>query len=85
MQMNHFKSIKQEDQRILSRCTLPTSVEDIYVSCDNPPTINTYQMYRDDTNEGLKFYSDPVIYGLRMRRKNTKMLVNIIGINVIIN
>ena len=59
--MNHFKSTRQEDQKVLSRHTLPTSVEDIYIyeSCDNPSTLNTYQMYRDDENEGLKFYTDP--------------------------
>ena len=26
-------------------------------------------MYRDDEKEGLKFYTDPVISGLRMRMK----------------
>ena len=59
--MNHFKSTKQEDQTFLSHHTLPTSVEDIYMShvIIHLLTLNTYQMYRDDENEGLKFYTDP--------------------------
>ena len=69
MQMNHFKNTKQEEETFLSRRNIPTSVEDIYESCDNPPTINTYQMYHDDEKEGLKFYTDPVISGLRKNLK----------------
>ena len=73
--MNHFKSTRQEDEKVLSPHTLPTSVEDIYMyeSCDNPPTINTYQMYHDDENEGLKFYTDPdYIYHLWIEDQNQK-------------
>ena len=45
----------------------------IYESCDNPPTINTYQMYRDDENEGLKFYTDPdYIFHLWIEDQNQK-------------
>ena len=29
--MSHFKSTIQDDQKVLSRHTLPTSVEDIYI------------------------------------------------------
>ena len=45
----------------------------IYESCDNPLTLNTYQMYRDDENEGLKFYTDPdYIYHLWIEDQNQK-------------
>ena len=44
-----------------------------YESCDNPSTINTYTMYRDDENEGLKFYTDPdYIYHLWIEDQNQK-------------
>ena len=57
--MNHFKTTRREDQKVLSRHTLLISVDDTYESCDNPSTINKYTMYCDDEKEGLKIYTDP--------------------------
>ena len=46
----------------------------IYESCDNPPTLNRYTMYRDDENEGLKFYTDPdYIYHLWIEDRNQQL------------
>ena len=74
VQMNHFKSIRQEDQKVLSRHTLPTSVEDTYQSCDNPPTLNKFTVYRDDEKEGLKFYTDPdYFYRLWVQDQNQQL------------
>ena len=72
--MNHFKSTKQEDQKVLSRHTLPTSVVDTYESCGNSSTPNKYTMYHDDEKEGLKFYTDPdYIYHLWIEDQNQQL------------
>ena len=75
MEMNHFKSTRQKDQKVLSHHTLPASVQDIYESCDNLPTINTYEIYRDDEKERLKFYTDPdYIYHLWIEDQNKQIV-----------
>ena len=72
--MSHFKSTIQENLKVLSHHTLPTRVEDTFESCDNPSTLNKYTMYRDDENEGLKFYTDPdYIYHLWIEDQNQQL------------
>ena len=66
--MNHFKSTRQEDQKVSSLHTLPTSVQD------------TFEFHRDDEKEGPMLIIS-IISGLSIRinnlRKRRKKLVNI--------
>ena len=55
---NHFKSSQESSQQILHRSTLPTALKEVYGSCSEPPNLNEFTKYRDDSKEGLKFYTD---------------------------
>lgn len=55
---NHFKSSQESSQQILHRITLPTALKEVYGSCAEPPNLNEFTQYRDDSKEGLKFYTD---------------------------
>ena len=55
---NHFKSSQESSQQILHRSTLPTALTEVYGSCAEPPNLNEFTQYRDDSKEGLKFYTD---------------------------
>ena len=59
VQINHFKSMRTEEQKVLSRKTLPISVEETYKLCDVPPSLDQFTPYRDDLKKGLTFYTDP--------------------------
>ena len=70
--MAHFKSGRREDQQILHRQTMPTSVADTYQHCNRPPALNEFTSYRDDDKEGLKFYTDPnYFYRLWVEEQNS--------------
>ena len=72
--MNHFRSLRTEEQKVLSRNTLPTSVEDTYKHCDVPPSLNMFTPYRDDQKEGLTFYTDPdYFYRLWVEDQNQQL------------
>ena len=66
-------------QKVLSRHTLTTSVEDTYELCDNPSTLNIVMMKKDLSFILILIIS--IISGLRIRinnlRKRGKELVNI--------
>ncbi len=74
VQMNHFKSLKTEEQKVLSRNTLPTSVVETYKLCAIPPSLNLFTPYRDDLKEGLTFYTDPdYFYRLWVEDQNQQL------------
>ncbi len=74
VQMNHFKSLRTEEQKVLSRNTLPTSVEETYDLCAFPPSLNLFTPYRDDQKEGLTFYTDPdYFYRLWVEDQNQQL------------
>lgn len=74
VQISHFKSSREEEQKVLSRTTLPTSVEETYKSCDIPPSLNLFTPYRDDQKEGLTFYTDPdYFYRLWVEDQNQQL------------
>ena len=68
---NHFKSTRKEEQQNLSRETLPTALQEVYISCVRPPALNKFTAYRDDNKDGLKFYTDPnYFYDLWVKEQN---------------
>ncbi|XP_031570076.1 wiskott-Aldrich syndrome protein family member 3-like [Actinia tenebrosa] len=54
-----FKSTIVTDQQVLTNNTLPTTMKDRYLRCDEPPKLSEMNQYRDDDKDGLKFYTDP--------------------------
>lgn len=58
-QRKAFKSTIQYDQQVVSRESMPQAMKDMYQSCDPPPPLDKLNCYRDDSKDGLKFYTDP--------------------------
>ncbi|XP_029375676.1 wiskott-Aldrich syndrome protein family member 3-like [Echeneis naucrates] len=54
-----FKSSTVQDQQVLSKHSMPNSVADMHSSSDRPPPLSTLTAYREDSADGMKFYSDP--------------------------
>ncbi|KAM9333466.1 actin-binding protein WASF3-like [Pholidichthys leucotaenia] len=54
-----FKSSAVQDQQVLSKGSLPSSVGDMYNCSDRPPPLSTLTPYREDSTDAMKFYSDP--------------------------
>ncbi|WP_411025283.1 hypothetical protein, partial [Salmonella sp. s55884] len=46
-------------QQILSRNTLPTTMQEQYNRCDPPPPLQLITPLRDDSKDALKLYTDP--------------------------
>ena len=62
------------DQQVLSRETLPPALDEMYGNCFKPPRLNDFTKYRDDTKEGLKFYTDPTyFYRLWVENQNKEL------------
>lgn len=53
-----FKSSSSYDQQVVARNTIPESLSEQYKLCDKPPPLNKLNPYRDDTKDGLTFYTD---------------------------
>ncbi|XP_026225880.1 wiskott-Aldrich syndrome protein family member 3-like [Anabas testudineus] len=54
-----FKSSTVQDQQVLSNCSMPSSVADMYNNSCRPPPLSTLSAYREDSTDAMKFYSDP--------------------------
>ncbi|XP_067290905.1 wiskott-Aldrich syndrome protein family member 3b [Pseudorasbora parva] len=54
-----FKSSTVQDQKVVSKSSVPIPVTEMYNLSDKPPPLNILSPYRDDDKEGLKFYTDP--------------------------
>ncbi|KTG35684.1 hypothetical protein cypCar_00000082 [Cyprinus carpio] len=54
-----FKSSTIQDQKVVSKNSVPNPVTEMYNLSDKPPPLNILSPYRDDDKEGLKFYTDP--------------------------
>ncbi|TRZ00559.1 hypothetical protein DNTS_032492 [Danionella cerebrum] len=54
-----FKSSTVQDQKVVSKSSIPNPVTEMYNLSDKPPPLNNLTPYRDDEKEGLKFYTDP--------------------------
>ncbi|KAF4095852.1 hypothetical protein G5714_023455 [Onychostoma macrolepis] len=54
-----FKSSTIQDQKVVSKNSVPNPVIEMYNLSDKPPPLNILSPYRDDDKEGLKFYTDP--------------------------
>lgn len=71
---NHFKADQNEQQQILDRHTLPTSLLEVYASCTKPPNLNGFTSYREDGKTGLQFYTDPdYFYALWVKEEQEKI------------
>lgn len=62
MQYETFSSDMTCDQQVLSKQQMPSSVAELYQTCDKPPPLQTLDPYRDDGKSGLKFYTDPTYF-----------------------
>lgn len=54
-----FRSSSVQDQQVLSKSSLPSSVADMYNSSDRPPPLSNLTAYREDSTDAMKYYSDP--------------------------
>ncbi|XP_055935408.1 actin-binding protein WASF3-like [Argiope bruennichi] len=54
-----FKSSIVFDQQVVSRCSMPAAMLEIYKRCGKPPPLDKLNPYREDGRDGLKFYTDP--------------------------
>lgn len=54
-----FRSSQSFDQQVVSRETMPKSMQEQYMACDKPPPLDKLNPYREDGKDGLKFYTDP--------------------------
>ncbi|XP_059380662.1 wiskott-Aldrich syndrome protein family member 3b [Carassius carassius] len=54
-----FKSSTIQDQKVVSKNSVPNPVMEMYNLSEKPPPLNILSPYRDDDKEGLKFYTDP--------------------------
>jgi len=54
-----FRSSQTFDQQVVSRETMPKSMQEQYMACDKPPPLDKLNPYREDGKDGLKFYTDP--------------------------
>lgn len=54
-----FKSNQTFDQQVVSRDSIPSALNNVYLRCAPPPPLNKLNSYRDDGKDGLKFYTDP--------------------------
>lgn len=57
-----FSSDMSCDQQVLSKQQMPSSIAELYQTCDKPPPLNKLDPYRDDGKDGLKFYTDPTYF-----------------------
>ncbi|KAK3742090.1 hypothetical protein QZH41_017541, partial [Actinostola sp. cb2023] len=57
-----FKSTIVTDQQVLSSNTLPTAMQERYLTCNEPPRLREMNPYRDDNKDALKFYTDPTYF-----------------------
>lgn len=72
--INQFKADQNEQQQILDRHTLPTSLLEVYVLCTKPPNLNEFTSYREDGKKGLQFYTDPdYFYALWVKAEQEKI------------
>lgn len=61
-QRETFSSDMSCDQQVLSKQQMPSSIAELYQTCDRPPPLNNLDPYRDDGKDGLKFYTDPTYF-----------------------
>ncbi|XP_062841426.1 wiskott-Aldrich syndrome protein family member 3b [Trichomycterus rosablanca] len=54
-----FKSSTVQDQKVVSKNSIPIPVQEMHALSDPPPPLNILSPYRDDNKQGLKFYTDP--------------------------
>ncbi|XP_015248922.1 PREDICTED: wiskott-Aldrich syndrome protein family member 3-like [Cyprinodon variegatus] len=54
-----FRGSLVQDQQVLSKGSTPSFVAEIYDGCDKPPPLGSLTGYREDSNDAMKFYSDP--------------------------
>uniref|UniRef100_A0AAQ5Y5B3 Wiskott-Aldrich syndrome protein family member n=1 Tax=Amphiprion ocellaris TaxID=80972 RepID=A0AAQ5Y5B3_AMPOC len=64
-----FRSSTIQDQQVVSRSSILNPVLEMYHCCDKPPPLNILTPYRDDTKDGLKFYTDPSYFFSLWREK----------------
>uniref|UniRef100_A0A3P8WWR9 WASP family member 3a n=1 Tax=Cynoglossus semilaevis TaxID=244447 RepID=A0A3P8WWR9_CYNSE len=57
-----FRSSTLQDQQLLSNGSMTDAVADLYNSSDRPPPLNTLTVYREDSVDAMKFYSDPLFF-----------------------
>lgn len=57
-----FSSDMTCDQQVLSKQQMPSSIAELYETCDQPPPLSKLDQYRDDGKDGLKFYTDPTYF-----------------------
>lgn len=61
-QVETFRSDMTCEQQVLSDLKMPSSIAELYNTCDKPPPLNKLDPYRDDGKNGLKFYTDPTYF-----------------------
>uniref|UniRef100_A0A3Q3X9B4 Wiskott-Aldrich syndrome protein family member n=1 Tax=Mola mola TaxID=94237 RepID=A0A3Q3X9B4_MOLML len=54
-----FKSSTIQDQQVLSKHSIPDSVAEMHSNSNRPPPLSTLTAYREDSTDGMRFYSDP--------------------------
>ncbi|XP_042608338.1 wiskott-Aldrich syndrome protein family member 3-like [Cyprinus carpio] len=67
-----FKSSTIQDQKVVSKNSVPNPVTEMYNLSDKPPPLNILSPYRDDDKEGLKFYTDPSYFFDLWKEKKIK-------------
>ncbi|XP_058483666.1 actin-binding protein WASF3 isoform X2 [Solea solea] len=64
-----FKSSTVQDQQVLSKGSVPNSVADMYNSSDRPPPLSALTVFREDSIDAMKFYSDPLYFFVLWKEK----------------
>ena len=54
-----FKLTVQSEQQVLTKKTMPESMQEAYNACDPVPDLQRLSQFRHDGKDSLKFYTDP--------------------------